>query len=43
VLTAEFHNLSGEALSDFHGLGDAAAFRHQSGNAWAGAQVPSPF
>jgi hypothetical protein len=43
VLAAGFHNLSGKALSDFDGLGEAAAFRYQSGNVRAGAQVPSPF
>ena len=43
VLTAGFNNLSGKTLSDFDGLGDAAAFRYQSGNVRAGAQVPSPF
>ena len=43
VLAARFHNLSRKALSDFYGLGEASAFRYQSGNVWAGAQVPSPF
>jgi hypothetical protein len=43
VLTAGFNNLSGKALSDFDGLREAAAFRYQSRNVRAGAQVPSPF
>jgi hypothetical protein len=43
VLTAGFNNLSRKTLSDFDGLGDAAALRHQSRNVRAGAQVPSPF
>jgi hypothetical protein len=43
VLTARFNNFSGETLSDLNGLGNAASFRDQSGNVWAGAQVPSAF
>jgi len=43
VLTAGFNNFSGKTLSDFDGLGEAAAFRYQSRNVRAGAQVPSPF
>jgi len=43
VLTAGFNNFSGKTLSDFDGLGEAAAFRYQPRNVRAGAQVPSPF
>jgi len=43
VLTAGFNNFSGKTLSDFDGLGEAAAFRYQSRYVRAGAQVPSPF
>jgi hypothetical protein len=39
MLAARFNNLSGKALSNFDGLGEAAAFRYQSGNVWAGAQL----
>jgi hypothetical protein len=43
VPTTRFNNFSGKTLSDFDGLGEAAAFRYQSRNVRAGAQVPSPF
>jgi hypothetical protein len=43
MLTAGFNNSSGQTLSDFNGLGEAAAFRYQSRNVRAGTQVPSPF
>ena len=43
VLTAGFNNFSSQTLSDFDGLGETAAFRYQSRNVRAGAQVPSPF
>src|ERR1700687_3905028 len=43
VLTAGFNNLSGKTLSDFDGLGEAAALGYQSRNVWARAQVAPPF
>ena len=42
VLTAGFNNLPGKTLSDFDSLREAAAFRYQSRNVRASAQVPSP-
>jgi hypothetical protein len=43
MFAAGLNNLSRKTLGDFDGLGEAAAFRHQSRNVRAGAQVPSPF
>ena len=42
MLAAGFNDLSRKALGDFDGLGEAPAFRHESRNVRAGAQVPSP-
>jgi hypothetical protein len=43
VFQAGFSNFSGEPLRDLSGLGNAASLSYQSGNIFAGRNIPAFF